>query len=190
MQNPLCNSASFILDTLGIQYTTELTNTYTCLVDDHATADKDICKIKDKLSVRSLSNLYMNLLVSWLINDEPITGFQIGQYQSGDYTPYLLRKPFKYDMQRFEYYYDGMPASPDNMMLIVQDTIYTEVAKNLYISIRANYKELITTLTAESSSRTISVFLRNYRDLARILEIAKIYNMGRDANITMLKSIV
>lgn len=171
MSNVLCNSASFILNALGIHYTTEFADTYTCLMDNHATASMNLAVLKNHLSEEELSNLYFNLIISWLINDEPINGFIVGSYASGDFIPYLLQSPFKYDRQKYCYNYNSMQPSPENMILLAGDEIYTEIAEQVKDAIEGNYKELVSKLTLDSSVRTLSIFIHNYKDLRLVLEL-------------------
>lgn len=129
-----------------------------------------------------IDSLYDNLIAKWLVSDTHLVPTQWGIYCKDKElynTPIQVLHPFEYSNKTTNYTYGSLKATPETMVLIVNDMLYTQKLFRVWSKLKTVYPKFL-------------YLCRNYVDDA--VKLAECYNILRnrfyDLNVIFLHSFI
>lgn len=167
--------AEYILGLLQINYAIELPSDAVLAVDDIKTADYNIGSILPNLSAELKKDLYIKLIMTWLLKTEPLSKFQWGVDVNGNTLPFLLSKPFTNSKETVNYYTTAhLSVTPFIMCYIVKDRDYLATLSVIFSNLREHYDEILlfieqSDMGLSERSDVLKMFLDSYLELKDIV---------------------
>lgn len=144
-------------------------------IDNHAISSYQIDLIKPELDIEVLRDLYYRLVLGWVFHTPALTNSDWGEDESLRGV-YLIDQPFTNKLQKMNYKYKGMSASPINMISIAEDMTYYKTCLDVYRRMYESYSKVLALPITSSAAglsdcaRAIEMYIESFTDLQTIFE--------------------